>query len=212
MRPCACLGRIRRRRGSGTMSVGRCTLLVVDDEPYILPTLKALLMNDFDVVTASSADHAQKIIETQRIDLLLTDQRMPRRTGVELLEWAKEHNPRTIRLLMTGYSELEDAVEAINKGSVYYYLLKPWRTEDLLQVLRNAADKFRLERKREELLDELKKLNAELERRVADRTRELEEANQLLEQRARELERLALTDPLTSLLNRRALDELARFE
>src|SRR5262245_56698823 len=134
------------------MSVDRCTLLVVDDEPYILPTLRALLLHEFHVLTASSADHAEQILKEQPIDLLLTDQRMPRRIGVELLEWAKEHSPRTIRLLMTGYSELEDAVEAINKGSVYYYLLKPWRTEDLQQVLRNAADKFLLERKREELL------------------------------------------------------------
>src|SRR5207302_9918058 len=93
-----------------------------------------------------------------------------------------------------------------------HYLLKPWRTEDLLQVLRNAADKFLLERKRERYLEELWDLNRELERRVAERTKELEEANQLLEQRARELERLALTDPLTGLFNRRALDELARVE
>jgi diguanylate cyclase (GGDEF)-like protein len=113
---------------------------------------------------------------------------------------------------MTGYSELDDAVEAINRGQVYYYLLKPWRAGDVLQVLRNAADKLFLERKREELLLELQELNAKLERRVQERTRELQEANGLLEQRARELERLALTDPLTGLFNRRALDELARFE
>jgi diguanylate cyclase len=113
---------------------------------------------------------------------------------------------------MTGYSELDDAVEAINRGHVYHYLLKPWRTEDLHQILRNAADKFALERKREELLKQLQDLNQELERRVAVRTKELEEANLLLEQKARELERLALTDPLTGLFNRRALDELAKFE
>src|SRR5262249_9902456 len=150
--------------------------------------------------------------ETQPLDLRPTTQPWPRRTGVELLEWAKQHSPRTIRLLMTGYSELEDAIEAINRGHVYYYLLKPWRTEDLLQVMRNAADKFLLERRRDQLLEELQQLNSELEHRVSDRTRELEEANLLLEQRARELERLALTDPLTGLFNRRALDELARFE
>jgi diguanylate cyclase (GGDEF)-like protein len=194
------------------MSADRCTLLVVDDEPYLLPTLRALLQRDFHVLTANSADEAQEILHAQTIDILLTDQRMPRKTGVQLLEWAREHSPRTIRLLMTGYSELQDAVEAINRGNVYYYLLKPWRTEDLFQVLRNAADKYLLERKREHLLQQLQDLNRELERRVTDRTRELEEANLLLEQRARELERLALTDPLTGLFNRRAMDELARFE
>src|SRR5262245_19368721 len=194
------------------MSADRCTLLVVDDEAYLLPTLRALLARDFEVLTANSVEEAQKLLHSCVIDILLTDQRMPRTTGVQLLEWAREHSPRTIRLLMTGYSELDDAVEAINRGHVYHYLMKPWRTEDLFNVLRNAADRFSLERKRDELLQQLQDLNTELERRVTERTKELEEANQLLEQKARELERLALTDPLTGLFNRRAMDELALFE
>jgi diguanylate cyclase (GGDEF)-like protein len=194
------------------MSADRCTVLVVDDEPYILPTLRALLSGDFEVLTASSAEEAQQVMQNRAVDILLTDQKMPRCTGVQLLAWSREFSPQTIRLLMTGFSELEDAVEAINRGHVYYYLLKPWRTEDLLAIIRNAADKFLLERKRDELLGELQELNRELERRVVARTQELEEANQLLEQRARELERLALTDPLTGLFNRRAMDELVRFE
>jgi diguanylate cyclase (GGDEF)-like protein len=190
----------------------RCAVLVVDDELYILSTLRSLLAAEYEVLTARTAEAAQAVLESRPIDILLTDQRMPRRSGTELLEWSQEHSPRTIRLLMTGYSELDNAVEAINRGHVYYYLVKPWRTQDVLQVMRNAADKFLLERKREQLLAELQQLNRELERRVAERTSDLEEANLLLEQRARELERLALTDPLTGLFNRRALDELARFE
>jgi diguanylate cyclase (GGDEF)-like protein len=197
---------------SRPVTAAKCSLLVVDDEPYILPTLAALLANEYEVLTADSAEAAQAVLSRREVDLILTDQKMPRMTGVELLEWVRRHSPKTVRLLMTGYTELEDAVEAINRGHVYHYLLKPWRTEDLLQVLRNAADKFRLERKREELLKQLQDLNQELERRVIARTKELEEANLLLEQKARELERLALTDPLTGLFNRRALDELARFE
>jgi diguanylate cyclase (GGDEF)-like protein len=113
---------------------------------------------------------------------------------------------------MTGYAELEDAVEAINRGQVYYYLLKPWRTDELQTILRNAAEKFQLERSREQLLEELRQLNAQLEQRVAERTRELAEANTMLEHRTRELETLALTDPLTGLLNRRAIDDIARTE
>jgi diguanylate cyclase (GGDEF)-like protein len=185
---------------------------VVDDESYILPTLKALLESEFEVLTASSADAAQQVMESRGVDILLTDQRMPQRSGTELLQWARQHTPRTIRLLMTGYSELDDAVDAINRGQVYYYLLKPWRNQEVVQVVRNAGDKFTLERKRERYLEELRQLNRELEQRVKVRTQELQEANALLEQRARELERLALTDPLTGLFNRRAMDELARFE
>jgi diguanylate cyclase (GGDEF)-like protein len=207
-------------------SAEKCSLLVVDDEQYLLPTLSALLARDFDVFTADSAEAGQQAFAQRSIDIILTDQKMPRMTGVQLLEWVRQHSPKTVRLLMTGYAELEDAVEAINRGQVYHYLLKPWRTEELLQVLRNASDKFLLERSREHLLDELRRLNQDLECRVAARTQELEEANRLLhqrsqeleeanhllQQRTRELEMLALTDPLTGLLNRRAIDDAARAE
>ncbi len=194
------------------MTTSRCTLLVVDDEVYILRAVAALLARDFDVVTADNAEDAQKVFAQRPVDLLLTDQRMPRVTGIQLLEWVRTHYPKTVRLLMTGYAELEEAVEAINRGQVYYYLLKPWRTEELTQVLRNAADKFLLERNQEQLLAQLRDLNLELEQRVLSRTRELEGANHLLKQRTRELEKLALTDPLTGLLNRRATDDVARSE
>jgi len=188
------------------------SLLLVDDEPYILPALGALLRQEFRVYTADCADAAEKVFDEHPIDIILTDQNMPRRTGVELLEWVREHSPATIRLLMTGYAELDDAIAAINRGQVYYYLLKPWRTEDLLQILRNAAEKFQLERSNERLLEQLRTLNRQLEQRVTERTSELEEANSQLEQRTRELERLALTDPLTGLFNRRAMEALALAE
>lgn len=194
------------------MNDRKCSLLVVDDEPYILPTLTALLAAEFEVLTAESVESAQAIFARQPTDLILTDQRMPRQTGIELLEWVRQNHPRTVRLLMTGYAELEDAVDAINRGQVYHYLLKPWRTEELLQILRNAAEKCHLEHARDTLLEQLRQLNSELESRVSERTRALEEANHLLERRAQELEHLALTDPLTGLLNRRAMEELARFE
>jgi diguanylate cyclase (GGDEF)-like protein len=188
------------------------TVLIVDDEPYLLQTLRALLSPTYHVLTAANADEAQTLFATHKIHVLLTDQNMPRRSGVQLLEWTREHSPRTVRLLMTGYSDLDDAIDAINRGNVYQYLLKPWRMEDLLQSIRNAAEKFQLEQKRDELLETLHAMNVNLERLVQERTHELQEANNLLELRNRELERLALTDPLTGLLNRRAIEELLDFE
>src|SRR5262245_49336726 len=208
------LSRTEAGEMSGAVQVNnyRCSLLIVDDEPYILPTLAALLKRDFEILTAGSADEAQAILERRPIDIVLTDQRMPRRSGIELLEWVRQHFPNSVRLLMTGFAELDDAIAAINQGHVYHFLMKPCRTEELLQVLRNAADKFRLERDRERLIEELCKINADLDERVRDRTRELEEANHLLQQHAHKLEMLALTDPLTTLLNRRGIDEVARKE
>jgi len=201
--------------------VGRykCSLLVVDDEPSILDTLKILLTPEFDVLTADCATAAQQIIAGREIDIILSDQKMPRISGVQLLEWVKINSPRTIRLMMTGFAELEETINAINKGQVFRFLLKPWQSEHLQDVLRTAAKTFILERSHEQLLDELRQvneklnsMNMELENRVAERTKALEEAYHELEHKNKMLEKLALTDPLTNLPNRRAMDRLAERE
>jgi diguanylate cyclase (GGDEF)-like protein len=190
----------------------KCSLLVVDDEPYILTTLTAFLSKEFEVLSADSAEAACDFFAHRDINLILTDQKMPGMSGVQLLEWVRERSPKTVRLLMTGFAELEDAVDAINRGKVYRYLFKPWRADELLQILRDACRTFKLERHNEELLGELRQLNLELEHRVEDRTHKLQEANHELQQKNLMLEKLALTDPLTSLPNRRAIDRLAEAE
>jgi diguanylate cyclase (GGDEF)-like protein len=190
----------------------KCSLLIVDDEPSILSTLAYILAGEFEVITAETAEAAQAVFAQRPIDVILSDQRMPRTSGVQLLEWVKQHSPRTIRLLMTGFAEIDEAVDAINRGQVFYYIFKPWRTEELLETLRRAARTHQLEKANAHLLEELQRLNLELERRVQDRTSELEEANHELEQKNKMLEKLALTDPLTGLPNRRAMDRLTERE
>jgi diguanylate cyclase (GGDEF)-like protein len=190
----------------------KCSVLIVDDEPFVLTTLTALLSKEFEVLTADSAEAAQAIFARRDVDLILADQKLPRMAGVQLLEWVRQNSPRTVRLLMTGLAKFEDAVEAINCGQVYRYLFKPWRSDELLQILRTASRTFLLERSHQQLLDELRQLNLSLEQRVQQRTRELEETNHQLQQQNRTLQTLALSDPLTDLPNRRAMDRLAKSE
>jgi diguanylate cyclase (GGDEF)-like protein len=204
----------------------KCSLLIVDDERHILNTLEACLSKEFDVSTATSAEEAMACFSQAVPDLILADQRLPGMSGVQLLEWVRQNHPRTVRLLMTGYAELEDAVQAINRGHVFRYLFKPWRLDELVSVLRDAAHAHRLERSNQLLLDELRRLNLELEnhqKELERRNEELQRLNQELEARVRErtreleqktsvLERLALTDELTGLPNRRAVEQILQSE
>jgi diguanylate cyclase (GGDEF)-like protein len=164
------------------------------------------------VLTANSPAVAREVFERAAVDIILSDQRMPDESGVQLLEWVRCNYPRAVRLLMTGFAELEEAIEAINRARIFRYLFKPWKADDLLETMRSAAHTFELEQANQELMEELQRLNAELEERIRERTQELEEAYHELEQKNKMLERLALTDPLTNLSNRRAMDRLAERE
>jgi diguanylate cyclase (GGDEF)-like protein len=190
----------------------RCTLLVVDDEPYILDALVNLLDKHFEVLTAGSAEAAQAIFALREIAVVMADLKMPGRNGVELLEWVKAHSPKTVRLMMTGYVDFEQTVGAINRGEIYRIILKPWRLDELVLILKNAARAYLLERSHEKLMGDLQRLNGELEDRVQLRTRELEDAVRQLHQRNSMLEKLSLTDALTGLPNRRAMDRVTEAE
>ncbi len=196
------------------MNVSRykCSVLVVDDDPGVLAVLAAQLATDFEVLTATSVGTARALLSHRNVDILLTDLQLPDETGLSLLDWIRRTAPRTSRVLITGTARLEDAVDAINQAQVHRLVLKPWRTEDLLQTLRAAARAILLERSHEQLLEELRRFNHELEQRVVDRTHQLEVALAKLEQRNQLLEKMALTDPLTGLPNLRAARQIARKE
>ena len=192
----------------------RCSVLVVDDEPHMLSILRLNLAPEFEVVEARSVEAAQAVFDRQSVDILLTDLclRGPSwqdRSGIELMEWARERSPRTVSLLMSAYGERESVIEAINRGQVFYYLPKPVSAKMLLETLRRASRAFTLERKNQELLERLEDMNMELEDKVRRRAGELLEALHELARKNKELEGLALTDTLTGLPNRRAMDRLA---
>lgn len=194
-----------------------CSILAVDDEALVRSVLTALLANEFEVVTADSAEQAKELLSRRTFDIILSDQYLAGQygageSGVELLEWVRERHPAALRILMTGRASLEDAVDAINRGEVHRFLLKPLDGQHLLHTLRAAARTVHLERNNEQLLEELRELNQDLERRVQLRTQQLEEANRQLQYKNAILERMALTDPLTSLPNRRAMDRLVTME
>ena len=190
----------------------KCSVLIVDDDPGILAVLVAQLDSDFEVITVGAAAQARELLGQRSVDIVMTDLNPPDEAGLALLEWVRRTAPRTARVLITGAARLEDAADAINQTQVHRMILKPWRAEDLLQSLRAAARALLMERSHEQLLDELRKLNVELEQRVVDRTRELEVALGQLQQKTMFLEKMALTDPLTDLPNRRAIDLIARKE
>jgi len=190
----------------------KCFVLVVDDDPDLLCVLQAFLCIDFEVLLASTVSEAREILSRRSVDIVLTDLQLPGENGLVLLDWVRRTAPHTARILMTATSRIEDVVHAINQAQVHRIVLKPWRGEDLLQTLRGVARTILLERSHEQLLDELRQLNLELEQRVADRTRELELALAQLQSKNQFLEKMALTDPLTSLANLRAAKQIARKE
>ncbi|MEZ6143382.1 MAG: diguanylate cyclase [Zavarzinella sp.] len=190
----------------------RPSILFVDDEPALRQLALALLKSDYVVHVAATGEEAQMVVARHSIDIVMTDQQLPVIQGIPLLEWVREHSPRSVRVLMTGQYSLDEAVDAINNGVCQRFLFKPWKPEQLVNLVRNAARTFLLEQSHENLLTELRRLNLDLEERVAERTRELAHTLNQLEQRNNMLRTMALTDALTGLPNRRAIDRLAKTE
>ncbi len=117
-------------------------LLVVDDEPDVCDSVHDLLRREFRVLKATSAQDGIVLMQEEEIHIVMTDQRMPRITGVELLERIKAKNPHAVRMLYTGFADLESIIAAINQGHVYAFLKKPWQPEDLLEAVRQAAKEY----------------------------------------------------------------------
>jgi len=132
----------------------RPAVLYVDDEPRSIKYFARAFARDFRVFTAASVAEAEELLASQsdQVGVLITDQRMPLQTGVQLLDRVKASHPEIVRLLTTAYSDLDDAVAAVNRGEVFRYILKPWDIEGLRAELHSALELYRRQQYEQDLL------------------------------------------------------------
>ena len=138
-------------------------VLYVDDEVYNLTAFRAGFRRDFNIFTAESAAEGLKILRTEDIHVIVTDQRMPVTTGIEFLESIIPEFPEPIRILLTGYADINAVIDAINKGHVYKYIQKPWSDTDLKMNIEKAFEIYTLRKENRELTERLIISNKQLE-------------------------------------------------
>jgi response regulator RpfG family c-di-GMP phosphodiesterase len=142
----------------------RPSLLILDDEEMVLTSLRNLfrLQTEYEVIVHSSAREALESARTRPVDLVISDYLMPEMDGITFLGRFKEIQPQSIRVLLTGYADKENAIRAINQVGLYQYIEKPWDNAELLIVVKNGLEKRQLLRTLEEKIAELAKVNTNL--------------------------------------------------
>jgi response regulator RpfG family c-di-GMP phosphodiesterase len=171
------------------MEKNQYTLLCVDDEKNILNALKRLLRKEeFRILTGNSGQEGLQILAENKVHVVLSDQRMPEMNGTEFLKEVKKRYPDILRIILTGYTDVDSISEAINEGHIYKFFLKPWNDQNLKLEIRQAMEQYGLmqdNRKLHEQIieqnEELKVINEDLENIIQDRTRNLEMQNQALQ-------------------------------
>lgn len=130
------------------------TILYLDDEPDNLLAFKAVFRRQYQILTAQNADEGLRLLRSHSVDLIISDQRMPYTTGVAFFEQILDEFPEPIRMILTGYSDVQAIVDAINKGKVYHYITKPWKMEELKVIMDNALETYSLKRQNRQLEEE----------------------------------------------------------
>ena len=172
------------------------TILIVDDEENILKSLKRLLhMDGYRVLTSLTCEEGYKILNENDVQLIISDQRMPKSSGTEFLSKVKEDFPHIIRTILSGFTDVNTITESVNKGHIYKFFFKPWNDNNLRLEIKQCLEQYELIKKNRELNEivvnknkdlelinaELKRINDNLESMVEKRTRDLEIQNQALE-------------------------------
>lgn len=159
---------------------GELNLLIIDDEPDIIKALTRQFRRLYTVYSTTDPNEGLRIMEQSNIQVVLSDQRMPGMTGVDFFAKIKDKYPEALKLILTGYSDIEAVIGAINEGQVFRYVKKPWNPEELELIIREAFEKHELITRNKKLMLRLRDANLNLEEKVRMRTRELEKANQEL--------------------------------
>ena len=149
------------------------TLLLVDDEPNILASLQRLLRRDgYTILASDDPLKALDILADHHVDVILSDQRMPGMSGVEFLRRAKETHPESIRIVLSGYTDLQFITDAINEGAIYKFLTKPWDDEQLRAQIREAFHRKGIDDENQRLARALQAANLELQAHVEVKERQ----------------------------------------
>jgi serine phosphatase RsbU (regulator of sigma subunit) len=151
------------------------SILYIDDEENNLTSFKSTFRRDYHIHVASSGQEGLEIMEKHNIQLVITDQRMPDMTGIEFLEKIVPLYPDCMRMILTGFSDMEAIIQAINKGNIYRYVSKPWNREDLKITIDSALEVYNLKSQNKHLIQDLLDANRNLEQKVMERTRQLEQ-------------------------------------
>ncbi|MBB94571.1 MAG: sigma-54-dependent Fis family transcriptional regulator [Rhodobacteraceae bacterium] len=151
------------------------TVLLVDDEDHSLAAMRMALEDDFDCLTAANADEAEALMEEHFVQVVFCDHRMPGRSGVEFLTLVRDRWPEAIRIIITGYTETNHMIAAINEAGIYQFVTKPWHPDHLVMTAKNACDLFRLNRDHDRLSLEMRYLARNVEARLEEQRRSLRE-------------------------------------
>lgn len=145
------------------MTQHKISILFVDDEEHNLVSFKASFRTKYKIHTAIGGPEAIELLKNNEVEIIITDQRMPRMTGVEFLEKIIDSHPDPIRILLTGYTDMAAVIDAINKGKIFHYLTKPWNDEELEATIQKAYTAYLEKKKIKEENQHLAITNEQLE-------------------------------------------------
>jgi signal transduction histidine kinase len=153
------------------MGQRRHTLLIVDDESDVLDSLRHQFHREYRVLTCIAGADAIKVLREDDVEVILTDQRMPGMSGDQFLREARQLKPDAIRMLFTGYADMQAVINAVNEGAIFRYILKPWDTVELEGIIRQGVEQYDLLAERRRLIEELQASNSQLVRANEDLAR-----------------------------------------